>query len=58
MAALYWVQLEVGKVHWMRRHAFCGATSNATMSNDFLSDDVYVAIPLEMTSMSNDVYVA
>jgi hypothetical protein len=22
MAALYWVQLEVGKVHWMRRHYF------------------------------------
>jgi hypothetical protein len=30
-----------------------GATSNALLSND-----VYVAIPLVMTSMSNDVYVA
>jgi hypothetical protein len=35
-----------------------GATSNALLLNDFLSNDVYVAIPLVMTSMSNDVYVA
>jgi hypothetical protein len=35
-----------------------GATSNALLSKYFLSNDVYVAIPLVMTSMSNDVYVA